>query len=190
MARGLCVNSKVLHEEKVRLSNTGQILRGAFVGMVLARHSLKSILNTRLCVTRHTEEQSMAVKALLPYNGTQPLEPPNETGQSPRVTTRGPAHTRTVSVCSSCRTPALRKRTVQPGLEMGLASRQGPRLSPRCGTCTLPCFPQLAKWSRTRGEDRSGVTPAPMISLLRELPSPFLFLLYFFSFSRKVFLGW
>lgn len=35
MARGLCVNSKVLHEEKVRLGNTGQILRGAFVGMVL-----------------------------------------------------------------------------------------------------------------------------------------------------------
>lgn len=96
------------------------------------------------------------------------LRASNERGQSPRVTIRGPAHTGTVSMCSSCRTPALRKQAAQPGLEMGLASRQGPRLSPRCGTCTIPCFPQLAKWSRTRGEDRSGVTPAPMISLLRE----------------------
>lgn len=113
--------------------------------------------------------------------------PSLHTGQSPRVTTRGPAHTGTVSVRSSCRTPALRKWAAQPGLEMGLASRQGPRLSPHCGTYTIPCFPQLSKWSRTRGEDRSGVTPASMISLLRELPSPFLFLLYFFGFSRKVF---
>lgn len=147
MAQGLCVNSKVLHEEKVRLGNTGQIFRGASVGMVLgadllpSRHSLKSVLNPSVCYPTHRGA----------VYGCQSSPSLHTRLRSPRVTTRGPAHTATVSVPSSCRTPALRKRAAQPGLEMGLASRQGPQLSPRCGTCTIPCFPSTGRVVQNQG---------------------------------------
>lgn len=69
MARGLCVNSKVLHEGRVCLSNRRQILRDAFVVIVLAVGpcyafplKLQSILYVCLCVPGHMEEQCVAVR--------------------------------------------------------------------------------------------------------------------------------
>lgn len=69
VARGLCVNSKVLHKEKVCLSNTRQILRGAFVVMVLGVGPCSAFSTNfhihpeHLCVPQHTEEWSMAVRS-------------------------------------------------------------------------------------------------------------------------------
>lgn len=119
MARGLCTNAKVLHEEKVRLGNTGQILRGVFVGMVLDADLYgfspqPQIRPERLSVCYPTHRGAVC---------DCQSSPSLHTGQSPRVTTLGPVHTGTVSVRSSCRTLALRKQAAQPGLEMGLASQ-------------------------------------------------------------------